>query len=62
MFASIYTAALIGVKAHLVSCEVDISKGLPRCTVVGLPDASVNEAGERVWAAFSNSASIWLWL
>ena len=55
MFASIYTAALIGVNAHLVSCEVDISKGLPRCTVVGLPDASVNEAGERVWAAFSNS-------
>lgn len=55
MFANIYTAALIGVNAHLVSCEVDISKGLPRCTVVGLPDASVNEAGERVWAAFSNS-------
>ena len=55
MFANIYSAALIGVNAHLVSCEVDISKGLPRCTVVGLPDASVNEAGERVWAAFSNS-------
>lgn len=55
MFASLYTAALIGVNAHLVACEVDISKGLPRCTVVGLPDASVNEAGERVWAAFSNS-------
>ncbi|MGM9992963.1 MAG: YifB family Mg chelatase-like AAA ATPase [Candidatus Bruticola sp.] len=55
MFANIFTAALIGVNSHLVSCEVDISRGLPRCIVVGLPDAAVSEAGERVWAAFSNS-------
>ncbi|MGM9999462.1 MAG: YifB family Mg chelatase-like AAA ATPase [Candidatus Bruticola sp.] len=55
MFANIFTAALIGVNSHLVSCEVDISRGLPRCIVVGLPDASVSEASERIWAAFSNS-------
>ena len=55
MFARLYAAALVGVQAHLVSCEVDIAPGLPRCVVVGLPDAAVHEAVERVWAACHNS-------
>ena len=55
MFARLYAAALVGVQAHLVSCEVDIAPGLPRCVVVGLPDAAVHEAVERGWAACHNS-------
>ena len=55
MFAQVYTSALVGVGSYLITCEVDIARGLPRCVIVGLPDASVNEAGERIWAAFGNS-------
>ena len=35
--------------------EVDISSGLPAFTIVGLPDAAVQEARERVRAAIRNS-------
>lgn len=55
LFARVCSASLSGIKSHVISCEVDISAGLPRCVVVGLPDAAVNEAAERVWAALSNS-------
>jgi len=37
-----------------VSAECDLSGGLPAFTVVGLPDAAVNEARERVRAAIKN--------
>ena len=55
MFSSVYSASLNGINSQLILCEVDISQGLPRCTVVGLPDAAVHEATERVWAALKNS-------
>lgn len=35
--------------------EVDISNGLEKLTVVGLPDAAVRESGERVRSAIGNS-------
>lgn len=55
MFAGVKTAALIGIKSYLVLCEADITRGLPRCVIVGLPDAAVNESAERIWAALGNS-------
>ncbi|MBQ7503341.1 YifB family Mg chelatase-like AAA ATPase [bacterium] len=55
MFAGVKTAALIGIKSYLVLCEADITRGLPRCVIVGLPDAAVNESEERIWAALGNS-------
>src|SRR5258708_22188692 len=42
----------------LVEVEVDIEHGLPAFTIVGLPDAAVNEAKERVRAAIKNSGGI----
>jgi magnesium chelatase family protein len=39
----------------MVEVEVDISQGLPAFTIVGLPDAAVQEAKERVRAAIRNS-------
>jgi magnesium chelatase family protein len=39
----------------LVEVEADISRGLPSFTIVGLPDAAVNESRERVRSAIRNS-------
>jgi len=38
-----------------VTVEVDVANGLPAFVVVGLPDAAVQEARERVRAAIRNS-------
>lgn len=55
MLASVATFALEGVDAREVTVEVDVRRGLPAFTVVGLPDAAVREARERVRAAMLNS-------
>ena len=55
MLAKVNSAAVVGLDAQIVDVEVDISAGLPTMTIVGLPDAAVNEARERVRAAIRNS-------
>ncbi|MEK7073659.1 MAG: YifB family Mg chelatase-like AAA ATPase [Patescibacteria group bacterium] len=55
MSSRIFSAALVGVDAALVEVEADIAQGLPNFTVVGLPDASVQESRERVRAALRNT-------
>lgn len=55
MLATALSAALLGVDAFGVRVEVDLSSGLPQVTVVGLPDAAVQEARERVRSALRNS-------
>ncbi len=47
--------SLFGVDALPVEVEVDVGAGLPGFSIVGLPDAAVQEARERVRAAISNS-------
>lgn len=55
MLAKIYSASLIGIDAHMVEVEVDISsRGLPHFSMVGLPDAAVKESRDRVRAALKN--------
>lgn len=51
----VYTIAPMGLKGVLVEVETNLSRHLPRVIVVGLPDTSVQEAKERVWAAIENS-------
>jgi len=46
---------MLGLEGVIVEVEVDISPGLPSFTIVGLPDAAVQEARERVRAAIRNS-------
>jgi magnesium chelatase family protein len=54
--AIVRTFTLLGVEAHEVRVEADVtSGGLPSFTVVGLPDAAVRESRERVRAALANS-------
>jgi magnesium chelatase family protein len=55
LLAKVLSSAVIGIEAHLVEVEVDISHGLPSFTMVGLPEASVKESKERVKAAIKNS-------
>jgi len=47
--------SLSGIDALPVEVEVDVSAGLPGFSIVGLPDAAVQEARERVRVAISNS-------
>lgn len=47
--------ALVGIDALPVEVEVDVGDGLPGFAIVGLPDAAVQEARERVRVAISNS-------
>ena len=52
--AVLYSRALVGVDAPLVTVEVHLANGLPSFTIVGLPEAEVKEAKDRVRAALVN--------
>lgn len=54
MLATARTFTLDGIAAQPVRVEVDVHRGLPGFCVVGLPDAAVREARERVRAALAN--------
>lgn len=55
MLASVMSATLVGLDALPVAVEVDVGPGLPSFSIVGLPDAAVQEARERVRSAIRNS-------
>lgn len=55
MLATLVTAVVSGLRGELVRVEVDVSPGLPVCHIVGLPDAALSEARERVRGAIRNS-------
>lgn len=54
MFAKAKSYGLIGLNTFDVEIEADISSGLPKFDVVGLPDAAVKESRERVRASIKN--------
>jgi magnesium chelatase family protein len=54
MLATARTFTLDGIAARPVRVEVDVHRGLPAFSVVGLPDAAVREARERVRSALAN--------
>ncbi|CAO5229107.1 YifB family Mg chelatase-like AAA ATPase [Frankia sp. AgKG'84/4] len=51
--------AVVGVEGHLVEVEADLALGIPRLTLIGLPDASLHEARDRIRAAVVNSGEDW---
>jgi magnesium chelatase family protein len=53
--ALVHSRAVVGVEAPAVSVEVHIGGGLPRLSIVGLPEAAVREAKDRVKAALLNA-------
>lgn len=54
MLAHVKSSAVNGIDAYMVEVEVDLAPALPGFTIVGLPDAAVNESKERVRAAIKN--------
>ncbi len=54
MFTKVNTACIQGLLGHAATAEADVSQGLPGFEIVGLPDAAVKEARERVRAAIKN--------
>jgi len=56
MLSKLLSATLMGIDAHLVEVEVDItSRGLPHFSTVGLPDTAVKESKDRIKAALKNT-------
>jgi len=55
VLARVLSSALVGVEARVVDVEVDIARGLPAFTTVGLAETAVRESRERVKAAVTNS-------
>ena len=54
MVSRIRSLGLAGIGGYEVSAEISLSGGLPQFDIVGLPDAAVREARERVRASAKN--------
>ena len=55
MLSQVDSSAILGIDAYIVRVEVDISSSVPMFTIVGLPDAAVQESRERVRSAIKNT-------
>lgn len=55
MIAKIFSSAISGIDAYVVQVEVDIARGLPAFSTVGLPEGAVKESKDRVKSAIKNS-------
>ena len=55
MLGTVYSSSVIGIDAYIVEVEVDISRGLPSFSTVGLAEGAVRESKDRVKAALKNS-------
>jgi magnesium chelatase family protein len=55
MLARVFSCAVVGLEGVIVEVEVDYTNGLPGVTIVGLPDAAVQESRERVQTAVKNA-------
>ena len=55
VLATLLSATLTGITGRPVRVEVDVAPGLPGFTIVGLPDAALSEARERVRGALRNA-------
>jgi magnesium chelatase family protein len=55
VLATLLSATLTGITGRVVRVEVDVAPGLPGFTIVGLPDAALSEARERVRGALRNA-------
>ena len=53
------SVALLGLDGSVVNVEVDIADGIPMYSLLGLPDAALNESRDRVRAALINSGESW---
>jgi len=59
MLAKVFSFGLFGIDAYPIEIEVDVSRGLPTVTLVGMTDTAVKESRERVKSAIKNSGFDW---
>jgi len=59
VLAKAFSFGLLGIEAYPVEIEVDVSRGLPAVTLVGLADTAIRESKERVKSAIKNSGFDW---
>lgn len=59
MLAKVFSFGLLGIEAYPIEIEVDVSRGLPAITLVGLADTAIRESRERVKSAIKNSGFSW---
>lgn len=57
--AKSWSVALLGIDGRVIEIEADLGGGLSRVTLVGLPDAGLREAKDRVRSAVRNSGQPW---
>ncbi|MDO9493674.1 magnesium chelatase domain-containing protein [Acetobacterium sp.] len=55
MLSQVKSSGLLGVNGVIVTVEIDISRGLPSYSLVGLPDAGIKESKDRVFSAVKNN-------
>lgn len=58
MFTILKSGSISGIDGNVIDVEVDISKGMPAFSIVGLPDNAVKESKERVRTAIINSGHL----
>ena len=59
MLATVLSATLHGLEGRVIRVEVDVAPGLPGFSIVGLPDAALQESKERVRGAIRNAGFIY---
>lgn len=55
MYSKIKSVGIYGIDSYMIEIEADVSTGLPRFDIVGLPDMAVKESRDRVRSAIKNS-------
>jgi len=59
MLAKVFSFGVLGIGAYPVEIEIDVARGLPAVTLVGLADTAIRESRERVKSALKNSGFEW---
>ena len=54
MLATVLTGALLGIDGYTVEVQVDVTRGFPYYSIVGLPEGAVRESKDRVKSALRN--------
>lgn len=55
MFSKVFSVSVNGLSGNRIDVELDVANGMPAFTIVGLPDAAIQESKERVRSALKNS-------
>ena len=55
MFSRIKSIGILGLDTYMIDVECDISRGLPKFDIVGLPNQAISEAKDRVHSAMKNN-------